>query len=106
MIFEGKSQQWAVLAAITAMLSGIPDKIHQAYAPGRDSSMTDIALNMLGAGLEMWFFLVGRQRARMPYGQEASHVCFRHVRDPGQWLRKLELTLAPNGCRSMIEAKS
>ena len=50
-----------MLVFILATGFGILDEWHQLYVPGRYASMTDAALNALGAAIAVWLF--SRQRA-------------------------------------------
>jgi VanZ family protein len=39
-----------------ALIVAIADEIHQAYVPGRDASLTDVLLDMVGIILVLFFF--------------------------------------------------
>jgi VanZ family protein len=39
-----------------ALIVAIADEIHQAYVPGRDASITDVLLDMVGIILVLFFF--------------------------------------------------
>jgi len=50
-----------------ASIVAIIDEIHQAYVPGRDASITDVLLDMVGISLVLFlFFRLFRKKHRYP----------------------------------------
>jgi hypothetical protein len=50
-----------------ALIVAIIDEIHQAYVPGRDASITDVLLDMVGISLALFlFFKLLRPKHRYP----------------------------------------
>jgi VanZ like family len=50
-----------------ALIVAIADEIHQAYVPGRDASITDVLLDMVGISLVLFlFFRLLRRKHRYP----------------------------------------
>jgi len=50
-----------------ALIVAIIDEIHQAYVPGRDASITDVLLDMVGISLALFlFFRLLRPKHRYP----------------------------------------
>jgi VanZ family protein len=45
-----------LLAASVVFIVAIADEIHQAYVPGRDASITDVLLDLVGIILVLFFF--------------------------------------------------
>jgi hypothetical protein len=45
-----------ILSGLIASIVGIADEIHQAYVPGRDSSATDVLLDLVGIILVLFIF--------------------------------------------------
>jgi hypothetical protein len=45
-----------LLVGIIAFIVAIADEIHQAYVPGRDASITDVLLDLVGIVLVLFFF--------------------------------------------------
>jgi hypothetical protein len=46
-----------LIAGVIAVVVGIADEIHQAYIPGRDASVTDVFLDVIGIGVTILIFL-------------------------------------------------
>jgi len=46
----------AVLAMIICLLYGISDEFHQSFIPGRYASIWDVAADLLGAAVVVWFW--------------------------------------------------
>jgi len=44
-----------LIVGVIALGVGIADEIHQAYVPGRDASVTDVLLDMVGIALVLYF---------------------------------------------------
>jgi len=56
-----------LLAGGIALIVAIIDEIHQAYVPGRDASITDVLLDMVGISLALFlFFKLLRPKHRYP----------------------------------------
>lgn len=64
--FAGVPVARATLVALAFCLAwGVLDEWHQSFVPGRDPSGTDVAADLLGAGLGAWLHaVVARTRAR------------------------------------------
>lgn len=45
-----------VLAMIICLLYGISDEFHQSFIPGRYASIWDVAADLLGAAVVVWFW--------------------------------------------------
>ena len=41
-----------------AFLVAIADEVHQSYVPGRDASVTDVLLDLVGIGITLFFILL------------------------------------------------
>ena len=46
-----------LVVGFIALIVAIADEIHQAYVPGRDASITDVLLDLVGIILVLFFFL-------------------------------------------------
>ena len=44
------------VVGLIASIVGIADEIHQAYVPGRDASVGDVLLDLVGVVLVLFFF--------------------------------------------------
>ena len=44
-----------LIAAAAALLYAFSDEWHQTFVPGREGSLRDIAIDMLGIGMCLWF---------------------------------------------------
>jgi VanZ family protein len=49
---------------VSALGVGIADEIHQAYVPGRDASITDVLLDMVGIILVLFFVLLFHKKQK------------------------------------------
>jgi len=45
-----------LVVGFIALIVAIADEIHQAYVPGRDASVTDVFLDMVGISLALFLF--------------------------------------------------
>jgi hypothetical protein len=45
-----------LIAGLTALVVGILDEVHQKYVPGRDASVTDVLLDMVGIMIALLLF--------------------------------------------------
>jgi len=54
-LFHRGPRNYLFVAALFALIVAIADEIHQAYVPGRDSSLTDVLLDMAGIGIVIFF---------------------------------------------------
>jgi len=55
-INQRNQKNFYLLPGGIALIVAIADEIHQAYVPGRDASLTDVLLDMVGIILVLFFF--------------------------------------------------
>jgi hypothetical protein len=53
-----------LVVGVIALGVGIADEIHQAYVPGRDASVTDVLLDMVGIILVLFFVLLFHKKQK------------------------------------------
>ena len=53
-----------LVVGVIALGVGIADEIHQAYVPGRDASITDVLLDMVGIILVLFFVLLFHKKQK------------------------------------------
>jgi hypothetical protein len=55
-LFHWDQRNFFLLPGGIASVVAIADEIHQAYVPGRDASITDVLLDIVGISLVLFFF--------------------------------------------------
>jgi VanZ family protein len=55
-LFHWDQKNFFLLPGGIASIVAIADEIHQAYVPGRDASITDVLLDLVGIILVLFFF--------------------------------------------------
>jgi hypothetical protein len=53
---QRNQRNFYLLPGFIALIVAIADEIHQAYVPGRDASITDVLLDLVGIILVLFFF--------------------------------------------------
>ena len=66
----GVRRPW-LWAFVLAMLYGLSDEFHQSFVPNRHPDLFDVATDMVGAALALWFW---RRRLRLRAAREAAQT--------------------------------